>query len=306
MDAAGRALVVGESLVDIVERPDGRATEHPGGSPANVAVALARLGRATTFVTQYADDHFGSVLDAHLRREGVEVLAQPPESGRTSSARARVSRDGSASYEFDLTWDLDPVTVPVAPVVVHTGSLAAVLEPGARSVIAMLDALGGSATRTYDLNLRPTATGVAGLEERVRAVASSCDLVKASDEDLAHLHPGLAPPDAARRLLALGPAAVVVTLGAGGALCVAPEDEIEVPAPRVTVADTIGAGDAFCAGIIDHLWERGLLGGSARSRIRAIDAATWTDVLRHAAAVAAVTVTRPGADPPRRAELGAS
>jgi fructokinase len=277
-----RAVVVGEALVDIVRMPDGRSGEHPGGSAANVAVALIRLGRSTTLVTQYADDHHGSVLDEHLRAEGLDLLVQPPRRGRTSSARARLASTGAATYEFELAWDLTPVVVPDRPIVVHTGSLAAVLGPGADGVVAMVDALRSRATVSYDLNLRPAAMGPpAQVAERVRSLVARSDLVKASDEDLAEL----------------------VTLGARGAICLTGAGELEVAAPAVTVADTIAAGDTFCAAIIDGLWTRDLLGGAARDRLRSTDVATWADVLGRAVVAASIAVTRPGADPPTRAEL---
>jgi fructokinase len=300
------ALVVGEALVDIVTLPDGRVTEHPGGSPANVAVALARLGRPTTFVTQLADDDYGRLLQAHLRGEGVDLRAEPPAGGRTSSARATLGPGGAAAYDFDVSWDL-AAAVPVQPAtVVHVGSLGALLAPGADSVLATLEAYAGRATLSYDLNLRPeTLGGIEAFADRVTKVVGACDLVKASDEDLAHLHPRLEPAAAAHHLLALGPAAVVVTLGARGALCVTREAEILVPSLTVDVVDTIGAGDAFSAGLIDALWEAGHLGDGSRAALRALGAAAWTDVLRHAVAVAAVTVTRAGADAPSRADLSA-
>lgn len=298
------ALVVGEALVDVVTSPDGRTSEHPGGSPANVAVALARLGRSTTLLTQLADDPYGRLLQDHLRAEGVAVRAEPPGCGRTSSARALLGSDGSATYEFDICWDLASPVDPPAATVVHVGSLGALLPPGAARVLAMLERYAGTATVSYDVNLRPAALdGVEDVVDRVRQVVGMSDLVKASDEDLAHLHPELGPADAARRLLAEGPAAVVVTLGSRGSLCVTRDAEILVPAPTVDVVDTIGAGDSFSAGLIDALWERGLLGEGSRAAMRALGAAPWTDVLRHAAAVAAVTVTRAGADPPMRADL---
>lgn len=300
----GRAVVVGESVVDVVALADGRLTEHPGGSPANVAVALARLVRPTTLVTEYADDRHGALLDAHLRSEGVDLQVQVPGPGRTSVARARLTSEGAATYEFDLAWDLAPCELPKDAAIIHTGSLGAVLEPGAQAVVTMIDSLQGRATVTYDLNLRPGAMGdMATVSERVRAMIVRSDVVKASDEDLAHLHPGLTTVEAAQHLFTLGPAAVVVTLGARGALCVAGDTVVTVPAPVVAVIDTIGAGDSFCAAMIDRIWELGLVGGAVRDQLRALDARTWTTILEYAVAAAAITVTRRGADPPHRSDL---
>ncbi|MFT4262443.1 MAG: carbohydrate kinase [Nocardioides sp.] len=298
------ALVIGEALVDVVHDGAGRVTERPGGSPANVAVGLARLGRPTALLTDLGEDAYGDRLVAHLESEGVHLLAGRRPGRRTSSATARIGSDGSASYVFDLSWDPPAPVSAGAPRVVHTGSLGAVLEPGAATVLALLDRLRPTATVSYDLNVRLAAMGTREeVRRRVEAVTARADVVKASDEDLESLFPGQDLVSSARFLLDLGPAAVIVTCGGEGARCLTGSDETSVPAVRATVADTIGAGDSFCGGVIDRLWELDLLGAGARERLRGLDAATWQDVLAHAAAVAAVTVSRPGADPPTRAEL---
>lgn len=298
------ALVVGEALVDIVRGPGGTTTEHVGGSPANVAVALRRLGRPATLVTQYAQDRWGLLIDEHLRAEGVDVVRQEPRSGRTSTADAVLGPGRAAAYEFDLEWSLRPWTPAEPPVVVHSGSIAAVLSPGADGVLQTVDRIREHATVTYDLNIRPAATGpLAGVRETALALVGRADVVKASDEDLAHLYPGLDPVDAALALLERGPCAVVITRGGDGSTAVTSDTRVDVSAPEVEVADTIGAGDSFCAAIIDGLWEQRLLGDAARPALRALDATGWRTVLEHAARVASITVQRPGADPPYRHDL---
>ena len=297
-------LVVGESLIDIVRGPDGSMVEYAGGSAANVAVALARLGRPVRFASSWADDDRGRVLDRHVTDAGVALASDPFAVSRTSTALATIGSDGAASYEFDLEWRLHPVEGGAVPLVVHTCSLGAVLAPGADDVLELLRRLRATSTVSYDVNARPAITGtgpdVVGRVERVVAV---CDLVKASDEDLAALYPGLATLEAARLLLGLGPAAVVVTRGGEGATWVSGGADVEVASLPVDVADTIGAGDTFGAALLDALWERGRLGAEHRDGLRALDAAEVADVLAHAARAAAITVSRPGADPPYRREL---
>jgi fructokinase len=297
-------LVVGESLVDIVRAPDGRTTEYAGGSAANVAVALSRLGRRVRFATSYGDDARGRMLAEHLSRAGVRLACDPGAVSRTSTAVATIGTDGAAHYEFDLEWRLNPVATDVHPLVVHTCSLGAVLAPGASDVHALLTRLRAGATISYDVNARPAITGSGpDVVDRVERVAAVSDLVKASDEDLAALYPGVEPLAAARTLLALGPAAVVVTRGADGATWVGASGGAEVASLAVDVADTIGAGDTFGAALIDALWERDRLGAERRDALRDLSAAEVADVLAHAARAAAVTVSRPGADPPYRHEL---
>ncbi|GIG24448.1 carbohydrate kinase family protein [Cellulomonas denverensis] len=298
------ALIVGEALVDAVVRPDGTRSEHPGGSPANVALGLARLGRDAALLTWLADDERGDLVRAHLADSGVRVLAGDGGPERTPLATAHLDADGSASYDFDLTWDLPAVDVG-RPVVVHTGSIGAVLEPGGAKVAALLAEHRDTATISYDPNLRPalmdTAERTLPLVEHLIALS---DVVKVSDEDLAWLHPGVPVEEIARDWARRGPGLVVVTLGGEGALAVtAGGEELAVTAPRVTVADTVGAGDSFMSGLIDGLWSAGLVGADRREALQAIELDTVQDVLVRCVRIAAITVSRTGANPPTAAEL---
>lgn len=288
-------LVVGESLVDIVHRADGTTEEYAGGSAANVAVALARLGRPVRFATAWADDDRGAVLAEHLARAGVELAGDPHVLGRTATAAATIGADGAATYEFDLDWRLGDVAAG-DPGFVHVCSLGAVLDPGAGQVLDLVSALRPTARISYDINARPAITGTGrDVVARVERLASLADLVKASDEDLAALYPDRSPREAADHLRGLGAGAVVVTRGGDGSTWFGPGEPIDCPSVPVTVADTIGAGDTFGAALVDALWGRGPTDRLTVSEI--------TSILAHAAAAAAVTVSRPGADPPYRAEL---
>ncbi|WP_299050542.1 PfkB family carbohydrate kinase [uncultured Nocardioides sp.] len=298
-------LVVGEALVDVLRGDDGTDTDLPGGSAANVAVALARLGRPTWLATCFADDRLGRLLDAHLSRDGVRMAADPGAVvDHTSSAVVTLAPDGSASYEFDLDWRLGGLRDLPEVVAVHTCSLGAVLEPGADDVLALVRRLASTALVSYDVNVRAVVTGTGpDVVGRIEATAAAADVVKASDEDLEHLYPDLDPLDGARRLLALGPAVVVLTRGEHGPTWVSTDGETSVAAPRVAVADTIGAGDTFCAAMLHGLWERGVVGPEARARLLALDADARAELLALAARAAAITVSRPGADPPYAEEL---
>ncbi len=285
----GGALVVGESLVDIVRAADGTVTERPGGSAANVAVALARLGRPVRFATAYADDERGRAIARHLADSGVVLAGDPLILSRTSSAEATLKDDGSATYAFDLDWRLSPVPVE-APLFVHVCSIGAVLPPGADDVLRILDEVRGSAFVTYDINARPAITGTGpDLVAAVERIVAVADLVKSSDEDLAVLYPTLGLTEAAEHLLGLGPRAIALTRGEAGATWISKAGEISVESNPVTVVDTIGAGDTFAAALIDALWD-----DADRDPV---------EVLNHAASAAAVTVSRAGADPPYRSEL---
>ena len=292
-------LVVGESLVDIVARPNGTVFEHAGGSAANVAVALARLGRPVQFLTALGDDKNGAVLAQLLSQSGVGIVGDPHTVSRTATAMATIGIDGSASYVFDMEWRLGALP-DITPAAVHTCSIAAVLEPGAAQVQSLIDRLRPDATISYDINARPALTGVGPrLVRAVEEIAARADLVKASDEDLESLYPGRSIEASAAHLLGLGPSAVIITRGGQGATWIADGLRVDVPASHVRVADTIGAGDTFGAATIDALWDFDALGG----RLPALDSAQVESVLRHAARAAAVTISRPGADPPYKQEL---
>lgn len=295
------ALVVGESLVDVVRSDTGDA-EHVGGSAANVALALGRLGVSTTLVTRVGTDPRGERVVAHLERDGVTVLTGTPPAPRTATAVATLDDTGAASYDFDLVWDLPPVVLPggLRPAVVHACSLAVVMEPGCDAVHDVVAGLRDGAVVSYDVNLRPGLTGTGPeVVRRVERMAALADLVKASDEDLAALY-GTGPEEGAARLRALGATAVVVTRGFEGATWFAPDGRTDVSAASVQVVDTVAAGDTFGAALLAALAERGLLVPRALGEL---GPGVRAEVLGFAAAAAAVVVTRAGAAPPYRAEL---
>ncbi|WP_242448372.1 carbohydrate kinase [Cellulomonas sp. WB94] len=303
-----RALVVGEALVDVVRRTDGSVAEHPGGSPMNVAIGLGRLGRGVDLLTWLGDDDRGDAVRRHLEASAVRVLTGDTSPASTSVATANLDAAGVATYDFDLVWDLpthwdEP---DVAPIVVHTGSIAAVLAPGGSAVLRLVAEHRTTSTITYDPNLRPALMGTPeATRPRVEALVALSDVVKVSDEDLEWLHPGVAPSDIAEEWARLGPGLVVVTHGGDGAFaCTAAGVRLAVPAPRVEVADTVGAGDSFMAGLIDGLWSAGLLGADRRGALADVNAATLQHVLARCARIAAITVSRAGANPPSSVELG--
>lgn len=295
-------LVVGESLVDVVERPDGTRTEHAGGSPANVAAGLGRLGLDVRLATDLGDDGYGRLVADHLAASGVELVAPLRVGGHTSTAVARVDASGAAEYDFDVAWA--PAALEVAtPSAVHIGSIATVLEPGAQVVGSLVRRLAPHCVVTYDPNIRPAfmpdrATARTLVEDLVRL----SDVVKISDEDIAWLSPGTDPADLARSWLALGPRAVFVTTGSRGSFAVAARGRVDVSPLAGDVVDTVGAGDAYMAGIIAALHDGGLLDASD-GRLRELDADDLGRIAGFAARTAAITVGRAGAEPPWRKEL---
>ncbi len=302
-ETAVEFLVVGECVADIVRatgRPD---VPHPGGSPANVAYGLARLGRPTALLTELGTDEPGALIAAHLRSAGVRLLSDGQLDVRTPTAVVSLDADGRADYAFDIAWTLRPTSLPFRPRHLHLGSVAAVAEPGADTVLELAASLRGHARISYDPNVRPQLMG-----ERTRALrrVEECialsDVVKASDEDLAWLYPDESEQAVVDRWLALGPALVLVTRGGAGAAARTREYSAAVAARRVTVVDTVGAGDSFMSAVLHGL--AALAPG--RTELAALDEAALAAVLRQAATAAAVTVSRAGANPPSAAELAAA
>jgi fructokinase len=300
-------LVIGEALVDIMSAPGGRTVEHAGGSPANVALGLARLGVATQLLTRIGDDERGRLVRQHLEASGVRLVGGSVTEDPTSTATAHLDADGAASYEFELDWTLPSAAQTGAARAVHTGSIAATLAPGGDDVLRLIEAVGGRSLISFDPNARPALMGEPRTAlERIERFVRAADVVKVSDEDLGWLMPGVDPLQAVEAWRASGPALVVLTRGSHGAVGVLASGVVEVAAPLISVADTVGAGDALMAGLLDGLDGAGLLHADRIEDLRSASAADLAPLLSHAVRIAALTCTRPGADPPTREELDKS
>jgi fructokinase len=304
---SGRALVIGEALIDIVERDGQIIGEHVGGSPLNVAVGLARLGRDVDFLTHIGDDRRGRRIAEYVKTSGAQLVTGSISAAHTPTALATLDASGSANYVFDIDWQLAGTPEVAPPLVAHTGSIAAVLEPGCRATAALLDAYHLSATITFDPNVRPALIQDEELARgRIDRLVERCDVVKASDEDLRWIDPNRSPEQIVQTWLGLGPSIVAVTMGDRGAFAMCAAGMARVQAKPVAVVDTLGAGDAFMTGLIDALWSLGLLGADRRPELRRIGVDALTGVLQTAALSSALTVARAGADLPDRATRDAA
>ncbi|HLS00597.1 MAG TPA: carbohydrate kinase [Beutenbergiaceae bacterium] len=298
-------LVIGETIIDGIRDPQGDLVEYPGGSAANVAIGLARLGRSVDLATWFGPDPHGAVVRTNFKVNDVRVVPGSDRAERTSTAVATIDHAGSATYEFDMDWRVPEVHLDSSVRVVHTGSIAITLQPGADGVVEILRVASEFSTIFYDPNLRPTIMGeVSTVAPRVEDLVSVADVVKVSDEDLLWLYTDVEASEVARRWATQGPAVVIVTKGDAGAFATSATGvEVEVPAPAVQVVDTVGAGDSFTAGLIDRMWTSDLVGADRRTYLQAIDQATLTEIVQWAIHCAAVTVSRAGADPAHRNEV---
>lgn len=293
-------LVIGEALIDIVEDDGGLGgsdRELVGGSPANVAVGLARQDHVVRLLTRLGRDDRGRRIAAQVEASGARIDVDSWTDAPTSTARARLRSDGSAAYEFAIDWEV-PVVSPDGMRAVHTGSIALFLEPGGMAVLETLRAASSAgALVSVDPNIRPALVGEHAIAlERFTQAAASADLVKLSDEDAEWLYPGLSPAEVLERIAGYGPRLVVMTRGADGAIGLGPGGIAEVPSLTVSVSDTIGAGDAYMASLISSALDDGSM---------LVDADAFGSAMRRAAVMAGITVSRAGANPPTRADVDA-
>lgn len=313
-DDSAALIVVGEALVDVVTTADG-FVDHPGGSPMNVAIGLARLGHPVQLVTRIGSDSRGAALQRHIEQSGVTLFPGSLRDETSSTATALLDTAGAATYDFKINWSLDFVEHLPATPLLHLGSIAAFLEPGATDARRLLTEAarpaGGAAGTiiTFDPNIRPSllesqADAVATVED----IAALSTVVKLSDEDAHWLYPALTVDEVLSHLLTLGPVLVIATLGGDGALLATANERVACAGIAVKVADTIGAGDSFMSGVIHHL--AGLLAsGTAPAALHDGSVFTRDELVRvgsFAVRCAGITVSRPGANPPTLAEVTAA
>jgi fructokinase len=307
--------VCGELVADLIEQPDSSLMPVPGGSPANTALACARLGEDVQFLGRFGADVFGERARARLLDNAVSLDRSVSATEPSTLAVATTDDEGHATYAFwtqgTADWQWAPSELADEPLAgtraVHTASVASWTPPGAQVIIDMLiRARNQRCLVSYDPNIRPALVGEHSAALIESAIATA-HLVKVSDEDVAALHPGADPEQAARGWLALGPTMVVMTAGAQGAVAMrAGRPDVVVPAASVTVADTIGAGDTFTAGLLTALLSMLPIDADPGEALQSLSDDQVHEALRTAATASGITVTRKGCDPPTAAELSAA
>lgn len=303
-------LACGEALIDMLPRTatSGEAAFAPysGGAVFNTAIALGRLGAPAGFLSGLSTDMFGEQLARDLAASKVDGSLCVRSPRHTTLAFVKLT-DGKAEYAFfdegtagRMLSEDDLPAIPEAVTALHFGAISLIPEPCGAAYESLMRRMAGRRVISFDPNIRPNFIPDRGRHlARMRRMLAMSDIVKVSDEDLAWFGEGdfeaVAP-----RWRALGAKIVVMTRGGEGATALGPSGRVEVPAVKVTVADTVGAGDTFNAGLLDSLNRAGRL---SRDGLEKVTAAELTEALSWASRAAAICVSRPGANPPWAHEM---
>jgi fructokinase len=295
--------VCGEVLIDLIPGADGVRVAHVGGGPANTAKALARLGHDVQFIDGISTDEYGVAARKELLDDEVKLDLALTSDKPTCLAIVSLDANGGASYEFkidgtatfdfNLNWLPDPSRYK--PQVLHIGTLVTVIQPGADVLYDWAMQVAEFAPIVFDPNIRPSVMGDHDLyEAAVEKWAALSSVIKVSDDDMAWLYPGQKYEDVAQRWINDGAALVVVTRGSQGIIGITADGSVEVDGAKITVADTVGAGDTVGAIIVEAMIEKGIL---------ALTGEVLKAVLHRAAVAAGITCSRKGAQPPYKHEL---
>jgi fructokinase len=294
--------VAGEVLIDLIPNED-QYFAVVGGGPANTAKALAKLGVKTHFIDGISSDKYGQMAKAELLSVNVLLDYAQFSNKPTCTAKVTLSKSGGASYEFVIedtaTFDFSDQWLPdpqkIRPSLLHIGTLATVIEPGASVLFEWVQSVAQVAPIVFDPNIRPAVLSNRGeyVKKIERWVAIST-AVKVSDEDLNWLYPGKVIDEIVGKWLEVGVQLVVVTLGDKGIVAYRKNEQISVDVVKVVVADTVGAGDTVGAVLVEAIVDNGL---------DRLTGEVLKTMLNRAAKAAAITVSRTGANPPSKAEI---
>ena len=302
-------VVCGEALIDMISNADGTQQTAPGGGPFNTARAIARLGVPTAFLGRLSDDLFGQQLAGLLVSDGASLELASIGSEPTTAAMAIVNSEGVAEYQFlvqgtsapGLTPEMVPERFGPHVTALYVGTLGLVLEPMASTLVDLIVREHGRRLLMVDPNIRVGLVPDAEYRDHLFTAISKSTIVKASETDLEWLYPGVGYVEAAERILGAGVRLVVVTLGAAGAFAAHRDLRICVNAPQVEVVDTIGAGDAFGAGLLAWLHDHDALRPDL-----SLEPGELKESLGFACLAGALTCTRAGAEPPWKSEMALS
>jgi fructokinase len=304
-------LCCGEALIDMLPRKgaDGADVYQPflGGSVFNTAVAIGRLGAPVGFFAGVANDFFGDSLMDGLKAAGVATKHVKRKNRHTTLALVKLT-DGHARYAFMNEGTADRMlekrdipTLPAAVKALHFGSISLIPEPCGGTYESLLTKASKSRVISIDPNIRPTLiTDKAKHLKRLKRLMAKADIIKISDEDVKWMTGASNFKKVAHTWLKSGAKIVAITLGGEGCQIFTKSIAFTLEAPKVRVADTVGAGDTFTAGFLTHLHHNKRL---SKEAVASLDETSLRAAATFAMKCAAVTVSRPGADPPWAKEV---
>jgi fructokinase len=301
-------VVVGENVVDLVPAGSGLLRAALGGGPANTAIAAAQLGAPVAMAARLGRDAFGDAFLQRLKSAGVDTRHTLRTAQPSALALATIADEGEVEFDFwlagaaDFGWRAGELPELPEGSTIHLGSLAAFLPNSADVLERWAAEHWGRCTITFDPNLRPISLARPDSLVRLERLVALAHVVRASEHDLLAAYPDVEPLVTARRWLEVGPRLVIVTQGARGSTALTTEAEVFVPAPVVATVDTIGAGDTAMGAILAWLHAGDRL---ADRMARPLPAEALRLLLTHMCTAAALTCTRPGAQPPTLDELRA-
>lgn len=305
-------LVIGEALIDVVHTPDGQKQNIVGGSPANTAVALARLGVNTFMKSRTSTDDYGVIIRQYLENENVDLSLGVIGKEPSTIINAFIQNDKSAKYEANLIgasdfgWTDDELKFSDNNFsFVHLGSLTSYVEPGASEIEKWFAKLrkDSNLLLSFDPNIRHPLDGQKSEEVRNRAkrLCVISHIVKASNEDFEWIFETNNYKDCAKNLIDHGTAIVIITSGKNGAWVITSDkNEIEIPAQNIQVIDTIGAGDTFSAAFLAQLINQDV---TSLQKLKTLEKTALEVMLNNCAHAAGITCSRQGANPPFRSEV---
>jgi len=292
-----QVFVVGEALMDLIPVTGGEVSEMVGGGPCNSAKALARLGFSTTFIGGISSDGYGEAIEKELLESGVSLDFVHRSDLPTALAIATINNVGLTSYEFKLdstvSFNFHSCWLPKQDSrVIHIGSVATLLEPGASELYKWLS--NKSATVVFDPNVRPSIQGDRGIyRTSVERWIDLAKIVKLSENDFSWLYEN-SESEVITNWLSRGVEIVVVTRAEKGLTAFTRGGRIDCPAAKVELVDSVGAGDTIGAVIVE---------GLLKYNLDRLKADLLRQVLERAAKAAGITCSRAGANPPWKEEL---
>lgn len=307
-------ICCGEALIDFIPTPDGKGYRPcPGGSILNIAVGLGRMEVPVGFLSRLSTDMFGTLLADHMIRDGVDLKYCPRVNGQTILAFVSLKQESGEEpqYAFYANGAVDremgkealPNQLDDDVFALHFGSISLVMEPGVSTLEMLMRRESRRRILTLDPNVRPgLISDRDAYRQRFSEWVKLVDILRLSEVDFEYIYPEKDITELLPKWFSNGLSLVILTQGSEGSTGFLPNStEIQVPAPKITIKDTVGAGDSFFSAALTYLYDNEKL--TNREKIADMTAEELEECLQYAVKAAAINCTREGADPPYKREM---